>query len=89
MNLRSTRAWRREPDVAQRAAAVADRDVGATEPGRPFYFRIQGAALVIEFDNSGGNHVHSVWRDVDGDWGRDVLAGHYRSAGPDHPHGRR
>jgi hypothetical protein len=26
----------------------------------------------------GGHHVHSVWRDVDGDWGRDVLAEHDR-----------
>ena len=59
---------------------------GATEPGQPFYFRVQGAAFVIEFDNSGGNHVHSVWRDFDGDWGRDVLADHYRSAGPGHRH---
>lgn len=62
---------------------------GAVEPGAPYYFRIQGAAFVIEFDNSGGNHVHSVWRDFDGDWGRDVLAEHYREAGPNHWHGKR
>jgi hypothetical protein len=60
---------------------------GASEPGQPFYFRVQGAAFLIEYDNSGGNHVHSVWRDFDGDWGRDVLAEHYRSAGPGHRHG--
>lgn len=58
---------------------------GSTEPGRPFYFRIQGPGFLIEFDNSGGNHVHSVWRDFDGDFGRDVLADHYRRAGD---HGR-
>jgi len=63
--------------------------VGATEPGRPFYFRVQGAGFVIEYDNSGGNHVHSVWRDFDGDWGRDVLAEHYRTAPPQHGHGKR
>lgn len=61
---------------------------GATEPGRPHYFRIQGARFVIEFDNSGGNHVHSVWRDFEGDWGEDALARHYREAGPEHRHGR-
>jgi hypothetical protein len=61
--------------------------VGATEGGQPFYFRVQGAAFMIEFDNSGGNHVHSVWRDFDGDWGRDVLADHYRRAAPGHRHG--
>jgi hypothetical protein len=62
---------------------------GALEPGAPYYFRIQGAAFVIEFDNSGGNHIHSVWRDFDGDWGRDVLADHYRQPGPNHRHGTR
>ena len=61
---------------------------GAVDPGQPFYFRIQGPSFVIEFDNSGGNHVHSAWRDFDGDWGRDVLAEHYRQAGPAHGHGR-
>jgi hypothetical protein len=60
---------------------------GASEPGQPHYFRVQGAAFLIEFDNSGGNHVHSVWRDFNGDWGRDVLADHYRGAGPGHGHG--
>jgi hypothetical protein len=62
---------------------------GAVEPGEPYYFRIQGAGFLIEFDNSGGNHIHSVWRDLAGDWGRDVLGEHYRQAGPDHRHGAR
>ncbi|MFZ2650194.1 MAG: DUF3500 domain-containing protein [Burkholderiaceae bacterium] len=53
---------------------------GATQRGEPFYFRVQGADFLIEFDNSGANHIHSVWRDFDGDWGRDVLAEHYRRA---------
>jgi len=61
---------------------------GSDKPGQPFYFRIQGASFLIEFDNSGGNHVHSAWRDFDGDWGRDVLREHYRAAeGSGHKHG--
>lgn len=52
---------------------------GTDKPGQPFYFRLQGERFLIEFDNSGGNHVHSVWRDFDGDFGRDVLGEHYRS----------
>lgn len=61
---------------------------GSAEAGAPHYFRIQGARVLIEFDNSGGNHVHSVWRDFDGDWGRDVLREHYRRAsGTAHVHG--
>jgi hypothetical protein len=60
---------------------------GSLESGKPYYFRIQGATFLIEFDNSGGNHVHSVWRDFDGDWGRDILAEHYaNSAAPSHDH---
>jgi len=53
---------------------------GATERGQPHYWRIQGARFLIEWDNSGGNHIHSVWRDFQGDWGRDVLGEHYRRA---------
>ncbi len=60
---------------------------GSLEPGKPYYFRIQGATFLIELDNSGGNHIHSVWRDFQGDFGRDVLAEHYaRSGGPGHSH---
>jgi len=60
---------------------------GGQTRGRPYYFRIQGPAFLIELDNSGGNHIHSVWRDYDGDWGRDVLGEHYRNArGTSHKH---
>jgi hypothetical protein len=60
---------------------------GSLEPGKPYYFRIQGASFLIEFDNSGGNHIHSVWRDYQGDFGRDVLRDHYaRAKGSDHSH---
>lgn len=60
---------------------------GSLDPGKPYYFRIQGATFLIEFDNSGGNHIHSVWRDFQGDFGRDVLGEHYaQSRGPGHSH---
>ena len=63
---------------------------GSTQPREPHYFRIQGANFLIEFDNSGGNHIHSVWRDFEGDFGRDVLREHYRRAeGGAHRHGTR
>jgi hypothetical protein len=26
-----------------------------------------------------GNHIHSVWRDFDGDFGRDILREHLKS----------
>jgi hypothetical protein len=39
---------------------------------------VQGPTFLIEFDNTqnDGNHVHSVWRDFRGDFGRDLLREH-------------
>lgn len=59
---------------------------GSLERGKPFYYRIQGSGFLIELDNSGGNHIHSVWRDFEGDWGRDVLREHYTGARKEHGH---
>ena len=62
---------------------------GSTAPGRPHYYRVQGPAFLIEYDASqnGGNHVHTVWRDFSGDFGRDLLREHYRMArGTSHRH---
>ena len=55
---------------------------GALDRSAPHYYRIQGNTFLIEFDNAqnGANHVHSVWRDFDGDFGRDVLREHYDAA---------
>jgi hypothetical protein len=55
---------------------------GGVEPGRPHYYRIQGPTFLIEYDNvqNDANHIHSVWRDFDGDFGRDLLREHYRAA---------
>jgi len=50
---------------------------GATARGKPHYYRVQGPTFLIEFDNSGGNHIHTVWRDFAGDFGRDFLREHY------------
>jgi hypothetical protein len=51
---------------------------GSTEKGQKHYYRIQGPTFLIEFDNTqnDGNHVHSVWRDFNGDFGRDLLREH-------------
>lgn len=57
---------------------------GSLVRGEPHYFRIQSAIFLIEFDNSGGNHIHSVWRDFRGDWGRDILGEHYGHDGHSH-----
>ena len=55
---------------------------GGSEPGQPHYYRIQGPAFLIEYDNTqnNANHIHSVWRDLDGDFGADVLRAHYNTS---------
>ena len=47
--------------------------------GEGHYYRIHGPVTLIEYDNTqnDANHVHTVWRDLEGDWGSDVLAQHY------------
>jgi hypothetical protein len=62
---------------------------GATERVKPHYYRVQGPLFLIEYDASqdGGNHIHSVWRDFTGDFGRDLLREHYENAkGTTHRH---
>jgi hypothetical protein len=56
--------------------------MGGTGAGQGHYYRIQGPSFLIEFDNTqnNANHIHQVWRDFKGDWGRDLLAEHYKSA---------
>ena len=48
---------------------------GATKPGIGHYYRIRGDGFLIEFVNTQAdpagnpaNHIHSVWRDVTGDF---------------------
>lgn len=55
---------------------------GSSEPGAAHYYRVQGPTFLVEFDNTqnNANHIHSVWRDFDGDFGADVLAEHYAVA---------
>ena len=55
---------------------------GSTKPGEGHYYRIHGPTILIEYDNvqGGANHVHSVWRDFQDDFGADLLRRHYEEA---------
>ncbi|MBU3821136.1 DUF3500 domain-containing protein [Flavobacteriaceae bacterium XHP0103] len=55
---------------------------GPTSLGKGHYYRIQGQSFLIEFDNTqnNANHIHSVWRDFKGDFGRDLISEHYKNA---------
>ena len=52
---------------------------GAHQPRQPHYYRIHGPTVLVEYDNSQGsaNHIHTVWRDLENDFGGDLLRKHY------------
>jgi hypothetical protein len=55
---------------------------GGINKNDPHYYRIQTPAFLIEYDDTqnGANHIHSVWRDFNGDFGLDLLAQHYQAS---------
>ena len=62
---------------------------GSLEPGKPHYYRMHGPTVLIEYDNTqnNANHIHSVWRDLERDFGGDLLRAHYQAhQADDHGH---
>jgi hypothetical protein len=55
---------------------------GGEAVGQPHYYRIQSPVFLIEYDDTqnGANHIHTVWRDIEGDFGLDLLKEHYQSS---------
>ena len=55
---------------------------GGINKGDPHYYRIQTSGFLIEFDDTqdNANHIHSVWREFNGDWGEDLLQEHYQQS---------
>jgi len=58
---------------------------GGDAPGEGHYYRIQGPTFLIEYDNTqnDANHIHSVWRDLTGDFGdssSNPLTAHYATS---------
>jgi hypothetical protein len=53
--------------------------MGGLAKGEGHYYLLRTPAFIIEYDNTqdGNNHIHSVWRDFNGDFGEDLLGGHY------------
>jgi hypothetical protein len=77
-------------DLAQRRISQIDAAgknlhfawAGGVNPGDPHYYRIQTASFLIEMDDTqdGANHIHSVWRDLQNDFGGDLLRAHYEAS---------
>lgn len=79
-----------EPDIAaERMARIKAQGLdkirfawlGEIETGKKHYYSVQGPGFLIEYDNTqnDGNHIHSIWRDFNGDFGRDILREHLRA----------
>jgi hypothetical protein len=85
-------AGRMRPDVAESELARVEEAghdkihfawAGGAEAGDPHYYRIHGPTFLIEYDNTqnDANHIHTVWRDLEHDFGgTDLLADHYRTS---------
>ena len=72
-------------DLARIEKAGADKVsfawAGGTEPNQPHYYRIQGPTFLVEYDDTqnNANHIHTVWRDLENDFGDDLLKAHYEA----------
>lgn len=55
---------------------------GAQQWGAAQYYRIQGPSFLIEYDNTqnNANHVHTTFRELNNDFGEDLLEQHYKTA---------
>jgi hypothetical protein len=61
---------------------------GPVGPSAAYYYRVHGPAVLIEFDNNVPpgqrdgpiNHVHTVFRDPQNDYGEDLLKKHYEQS---------
>ncbi len=55
---------------------------GSIEVSKAHYYFIKHNDFLIEYDNTqnDANHIHSVLRDFDGDYGLDILSNHYKSS---------
>lgn len=55
---------------------------GGLAKGDRHYYRVHGPTFLIEYDNTqnDANHVHTVWRGLKDDFGRDFLGEHLRES---------
>jgi len=54
--------------------------MGSTTPREAHYYRIHGPFFLTEYEcaQDDADHIHSVWRDLDNDFGFDLLENHYK-----------
>lgn len=80
-----------EPEIAEEALLRMEKAgldhihfawAGSYEVGDKHYYRIHGPTFVIEYDNTqnDANHIHTVIRDLEKDFGENVLSQHYEES---------
>lgn len=88
MELLGVYCRRLPPQIADAELELLDREglgyihfswAGSMHAGAGHYYRLHGPSLVVEYDNvqNNANHIHSVWRNLRRDWGKDLLRNHY------------
>ncbi len=86
-----TYAYNMAGDIADKRIELAKKQpkaqtyfawTGELARGGAHYYRIQTPAFLIELDctQDKANHIHSVWRDYEGDFGLDLLKAHLTAA---------
>jgi hypothetical protein len=82
---------RARPELAEEDLQRADRAgwenvhfawAGGLKRGEGHYYRVQGPTFLLEYDNTqnDANHIHTVWRDFQHDFGDDPLRRHYQES---------
>jgi hypothetical protein len=81
-NLPDELAERRMDQINKAGRNVYFAWAGGMKPGDPHYYRVQTPSFLIELDDTqdNANHIHSVWRDFNGDFGGDLLKAHYETS---------
>jgi hypothetical protein len=75
-------AQAREEEIRKAGKDIYFAWAGGIEKGEPHYYRVQAPEFLIEYDDTQdhANHIHSVWRDFNGDFGMDLLKQHYETS---------
>lgn len=81
-NLPDDLAERRMDQINKAGRNVYFAWAGGIKRGDLHYYRVQTSSFLIEFDDTqdNANHIHSVWRDFNGDFGGDPLRAHYETS---------
>lgn len=84
-NLPDDLAGRRMDQINKAGRDVYFAWAGGIKPGDPHYYRVQTPSFLIELDDTqdNANHIHSVWREFNGDFGGDLLKVHCENSHQD------